>query len=611
VSAPRLGLRAALLLAGACLITYANGLTGAFTYDDKAIVRDNFRIRRADRVTELFTTEYFGGLPGTGSAYRPVLLLSYAVQWWIHGGAVIPFHAVNLALHVLVTLLLAGLLLRLDLPPPTALGAALLFAVHPIHVEAVTSIVGRGETLAAAFVLGSLRAGLDAATRGGRRGLRLALALLFAALADLTKESAAIAPALLLLLLAWEAEGGLAARARSALVRGWPYVAGAAAVLWGVLRVRRAVLGGVLRAATTGVFEVENPLAPLPPLGRAANACALFLRALALQFLPLRLSADESAWSIRPLAPREAAFWAAPILLAALAAWALVRLRARSPAALGFLFAGIAALPTSNLLFPTGTIFAERLSYLPSAGVCLMAASWITGVSRSLAEVPLWRRAFFAAVALSLGLRTFARNPVWASDEALFTDMVEVSPASAKAHYDFAYMSLAAGRTPAALEHYVQAIAIYPGYWDAWAGRGRVERTLGRLADSERSYAEALRLVPTYENGFFGVGLAREDRGDRAGAERAYRDGLRSNPQSLPLAYRLALLLSAEGRPAALYAWRRALSIEPGSLPARLGYADWLLGAGRRTEAVAEIREMLRRAPRYAPALERLGALQR
>ena len=610
MSAGRLRLSAALLLAGACVLAYANGLTGAFVYDDKAIVRDNPRIRSPHRVDEILTTQYFGGKRGTGTAYRPALLLSFAAQWWIHGADPFPFHVVNLLLHVLVTLLLARLLLRIDLPPPTALGAALLFAAHPIHAEAVTSIVGRGETQAAALVLGFLLLALRGIEGRGSRRLALVGALLLYLLANLTKESAAVAPALLFLLLAWRAEGGLWSRCSAALRRGAPIYVCAAAILAGVFRLRSLVLGGAIKASATGFFEVENPLAPLSPWARAANACSIFLRSLWRMAVPLRLSSDESAWSIRVLTPREVLFWAAPVLVAALVAAALWRLRDRSPAALGFLFLCVASLPTSNLLFPTGTIFAERLAYLPSAGFCLIAASWIVGRAPDLAVLPRWRAGALAAVALLLAARTLVRNPVWSSDEALFTNMVRVSPASAKAHYDFAYMSAELHRPEAALEHYARATQIYPGYWDAWAGKGRVERALGRLEESERSYAASLRLVPGYENGWFGVGLVREDRGDRAGAEDAYRQGLRHNPQSLPLAYRMALLYAAEKRPETLFAWRRALAIDPGSLPSRLGYADWFAAAGLREEAVAQVRETLRLAPRYKPAIEKLKQLE-
>ena len=273
-------------------------------------------------------------------------------------------------------------------------------------------------------------------------------------------------------------------------------------------------------------------------------------------------------------------------------------------AALGFLFLFFAALPTSNLLFPTGTIFAERLAYLPSAGLCLIAASWIVGGARDFGAVRRSRARLFVTVTLLLAARAVVRNPVWANDEALFTNLIRVSPDSAKAHYDFAYMSAENGNMRRALAHYSRAIEIYPAYWDAWAGRGRTERALGDAAASEKSYAESIRLAPYYENGYFGLGLAREDLGNTKGAQEAYSEGLRRNPRSLPLAYRLALLLSGEKRANAVHAWHRALAIDPGSLPARLGYAVWLRDAGRIGEAREQAREVLRRAPRHAAALK-------
>jgi tetratricopeptide (TPR) repeat protein len=581
VTRERLRLSWALLLVGACVLVYANGLTGTFTYDDKAIVRDNYRLRSPERLVEIITTQYFGGPRGTGTAYRPLLLLSFAGQWWIHGGDPVPFHVVNVLLHAAATLLLARLLLRLALPPPIAVGTALLFAVHPIHVEAVTSIVGRGETLAATLVLGYLLCALRFLDRpeGRKRWLSFAAALVLYLAANLTKESAAVAPALVFLLLAWSAEGGrgLAARLRSACSRGLVFYAGAALVLAAVFWMRAEVLGGALKSGQTGIFELENPLAPLPPAARAVNACAVFVRMLGRLAFPLRLSSDESAWSIRPLETADPVAWAAAGLLLLLGVAAVRGLRKRSLPALGFLFMAVAALPSSNVLFPTGTIFAERLAYQPSAGFCLVVASWVAGAAPTFDDLPRGRLAVLAASVLLFSMRTIARNRVWASDEALFANMLRVSPDSAKAHYDYAYMSAQIGEPRRALEHYRRATEIYPGYWDAWAGRGRMERELGDPMESLRAYQEALRILPAYENGYFGVGLAHEALGDTAAAERAYREGLRHNPRSLPLAYRLALILSADRRPAALFAWRRALAIEPRSAAAREGLRAWTL----------------------------------
>jgi protein O-mannosyl-transferase len=586
-SPDRLRLSWALLLLGACLLVYANGLTGAFTYDDKAIVRDNLRLRDPAQVADLFTTQYFGGPKGTGTAYRPVLLLSFAVQWWIHGGDPVPFHVVNVLLHATATLLLAVLLLRLRLRPPAAIGASLLFAVHPIHVEAVASVVGRGETLAAVFVLGCLLTAfryVDSESRRRRR-LFLATSLLLYLAANLTKESAAVAPALFFLLLAWTKPGTFLAKIRAALVRGGAFYAGAAVVLAAVFAIRAEVLGGALKSAHTGIFELENPLAPLPSLRRVLNASLLLLRMLGRLAFPLRLSSDESAWSIRLVGLDAPIGWAALILFAALAVASLRRfdISDRSVAALGFLFFGLAVLPTSNLLFPTGTIFAERLAYLPSAGFCLVVGYALAGETPAFGGLERSRLALLAAVMVVLGVRTIVRNPVWNSDEALFTNMVRVSPESAKAHYDYAYMSAQVGQPRRSLDHYVRAVEIYPNYWDAWSGRGRMERELGDAGASLRSYRESLRIVPGYENGYFGVGMAYEALGQSAEAEKAYREGLRHNPRSLPLAYRLARLLSEEGRPTALFAWRRALAIEPRSAASQEGLRQWELSApGRR-----------------------------
>ena len=117
----------AAVLIAACILTYANGLGGDFTYDDKAIVRDNPRIRSPGNVSQIFTTSYFGGPRGPGTVYRPVLLLSYAVQWWIHGRQAVAFHAVNVLLHAGATLLLGGALPAHRHPPRRGLrsGAAL------------------------------------------------------------------------------------------------------------------------------------------------------------------------------------------------------------------------------------------------------------------------------------------------------------------------------------------------------------------------------------------------------------------------------------------------------------------------------------------------------
>ena len=592
---------AAVLLLAACLVPFANGLGGDFTYDDKAIVRDNPRIRSIATLGQLFETSYFGGPRGTGTAYRPMLLASFAAEWWIHGGKALPFHAVNLLFHAAATLLLWRLLLRLDFGDSASLAAALLFAVHPIHVEAVTSLVGRGETQSAVLVLLFLHLSIRWWRRPERRGLVFFAALLCYAVALMTKESAAAAPVLAALCFLRLEEGSAGRRLGRAIVRGTPLFAGAAAVLAGFFGLREWVLGGFLHSGKVGIFEVENPLSALSPFPRVANAALVLLRYVGRVVFPLRLSADESAWSIRPVPATSLLALAAIVLLAAALLLALARPRA--PAAFGVLFFLAAILPASNLFFATGTIFAERVAYLPSAGLCLIAGAGLASTARSSGS----RHGLLAAAVVVLAARTAIRGMAWWSDERLFENSARVAPESSKNHYNLGYIRAEHARDAEALAAYARATAIYPKYWDAWAGKGKCERDLGMYDDARRSCEKSLEVLPSYENGFFGLGLVFEAEGRDREALATYRRGLGKNPESLPLVFRAATVASRLDDPAAGRWWRRALAAHAESLPTRYGYAQWLRASGNGEGFRVELWRILAAAPRDAGAL-RLAA---
>jgi tetratricopeptide (TPR) repeat protein len=592
------------LLVAACLLTYANALSGAFTYDDKAVVRDNLLIRSPGSAAQLFRTSYFGWPRGVGVNYRPVLMLSYAAQWWIHGGRVEAYHAVNVLLHAAVTVALWLLLRRLRVGDAAAFSGALLFAVHPVHVEAVTSVVGRGETLSALFVAGYLLSGL-AAAQGPGRLLPLAGALACYVLGSLTKESAVVAPALAFLTLLAAGEGKLPARIRFASSRGLWLYAGSAAALFGVLALRRAILGTALSGAG-GIYELENPLAPLPVLPRAWNAVLILVRYAGRIAFPLELTADESAWSFPIATGRSPLALVGVGLVAAAVLLALARFSRKTPAAFGTLFFGLAFLPASNLLFPIGTIFAERLAYLPSAGLCLVLGLAIAG-GGSLPDLARRRGVVLYAVAIAFAARAAVRSTVWRSDDALFASSIRTSPRSAKAWYNDALIAVDRGDPKRGLEHARRATEIYPNYWDAFAVKGHAERDLKLLAESESSYRRAVELNATYENGWYGLGMTREAGGDPAGAEDAFASGLDEVETSFPLAYHLARIRTALDRATVEEDWKRALGLSPGSVAARLGYAGWLSARGREADARRQWREALRRDPANLEALKRLA----
>jgi tetratricopeptide (TPR) repeat protein len=302
---------------------------------------------------------------------------------------------------------------------------------------------------------------------------------------------------------------------------------------------------------------------------------------------------------------------AAGLLLGALVVVSLVRLREGSPSpyALGTLFFLVAFLPTANVLYPIGTIFGERVAYLPSAGLCLALGALCAGDASSFGQLRRPAVVAAAVIATLFSVRTVIRNPAWWTDWSIFADSLRTAPESAKAHYNWAYVCAENERREEAHEHYARAAAIYGAYWDAWAGKGRMERELGRLSEAEASYGRALAAYPSYENGFFGLGLVYEQEDRLADAEALYRRGLAKNPASLPLAFRLACVLSDGEGPQAETdaAWKRALQLGPDSSATHAEYADWLLDMNRPAEAALEAHRALANVPGSPTALRVLA----
>lgn len=604
----RAGRRDVLLLLLASVLPYLNGLAGDFTYDDKVIVRDNPRLASPSTVGEILTTHYFGGGAETATNYRPAVLLTYAVQRWVHGNRPLPFHAVNVALHAAVTLLLFRWLLLLGFPRLPVLAASVLFAVLPIHVEAVTSIVGRGETLAALCVLASAFLWLRATGDGALRPVPYLLSLSAFTLGVFVKESAAVVPGVVLLGELFRGGSGDAPlhRLRRLLERRAGALAGLLAPLAVLFGVRRLVLGGFLTSGRAAIFDLENPLVSLEAPLRVVNAIGLLFRYAFLTFVPVGLSADHSARSLvlagGLLSPRAIL----PVLLAAALATLAVRLwRARPLVAFGLcLFAGT-FLPASNVPFPIGTVWGERLAYLPSAGLLLAFAGLLAPRARAVPRPSRvrWREAAVGLLAAGYAVGTAVRNRVWLDDAALFADTVAKAPRSAKARYNLAYHLWREKDAAGAVRELRTATEIFPRHYTAWSLLGRVARDEGRYADAVEAYAACLKVHSRYEGGLWGYAASLEDAGRRAESEAAWARASRVLPASSLIAQGRAGFFDRNSSPdRRLHEWRRAVITGLGAAPARLGLARALLSGGERQAAVEEARWALFASPGLSEA---------
>ncbi|HET6203970.1 MAG TPA: glycosyltransferase family 39 protein [Planctomycetota bacterium] len=484
LAAPR-ALPFLLLLASA--LPYLPLLGGELVGDGRALVQGHETLRTATRgaghFARLFAEDYWDGLAPASGLYRPVTTGLLGLVFTAAGERASVYRALAILFHGAVVLGAWRLARRL-LPPARAAAAAALFAVHPVHSEAVGDVANLGEmlaTLLSILVLERLLARKDGAPVGAP-ALDGALFLL----GLLAKESAAalllVAP-LALVLLPSSAPPRRILRALLPLLLAF----------LADLALRRAALGFLLpRYLPTN--RIENPLIFEPAAVRLPTAARVLVHGLGLLVLPWHLSADHSLEDFRlsrsPLEP--AVLGSAFVLAGMVVAGAL--LRRRSPgASLGFLGCLASFAPTSNLLFPAGTIFAERHLLLPSFFFAVATTALAPGSRRTARALV----AGFGALLFLFGARTAARSLEWRSAAAL-TEVTarRDSPRSVRLRYNLAAERRKAGDLPGARDELERALSIYPDFYQARTSLGLVLLSLDDLEGGVRELRRALREWP-------------------------------------------------------------------------------------------------------------------
>jgi Flp pilus assembly protein TadD len=213
-------------------------------------------------------------------------------------------------------------------------------------------------------------------------------------------------------------------------------------------------------------------------------------------------------------------------------------------------------LPTSSLVFPAGTVMAERLSYLPSVGGCLLAGQIVAAMLAALGA----RRGYRGLVAgiavvgilIPMAVRTVRRNPVWRDNDSLALHDVRVNPRSAKLQAGAGIVLHARGESARAETHYRRAIEIYPDYAQVHYNLGQLLRDRGEIEKAVEHLERASILSPNNPRPYKSLAplLERLDQRERALA--AYAAGVRLDPldQSLRFNYGRCLLVAGRAREA-------------------------------------------------------------
>ncbi len=600
-----------LLLIVVPALAYAASLGGDFLYDDVDLVEKNRFVRDLSSLPEIFTTSFRAGATSAeDSLYRPVTIASFAFNAAFGGGVNPgPFHAVNIALHIAVVLLLYSVLSRL-FEARLAFLASLLYSVHPAISEAVINISGRSELLGAMFGLLAWRVLLgDEELRRPARTLPLAAAA--ALLSGLSKESAVALPGLVLLGDLWrrtEPGASLISSVRSLDRAAMLRFGSLCGVMVIVLGMRMAVLGHLGLPASEIPFT-DNPAATAPALDRVTTALSVIGRYVVLSIVPLRLSGDYSYSQIPVLGPPGDVFailgglWLAAALVLPFVA------RARAAAfALGVFWGGL--FIASNLLVPVGTIMAERLLYVPMVGVALLAAFAIGAIRNERAVL-----AVLAIVVVAFAGRTAVRCGDWKDREAFWEANVQSAPRSVKSRFNrgnSAYeegqrMMQASNREKGvayledALADYEIATTTYPDFAKAWVNKGNALLMLERYDEAEPALRRAAEILPEEATPYVNLSelyltTGRVDEAVKALEDAAARIG--DHPKAGEVYWRLARTRSGAGDgKGSLEALDEALRLAPNDPAILIDGVRAHAMSGNRDRA----RELVRRALRVSP----------
>lgn len=583
----QLGLLVALVAAA----VYFNAISGAFVYDDNALVRMNASIRDPSNVGSFFATDLWSR-DGRGETnyFRPLARVIFVLVHGVAGDTPWAYRLVNLFLHALTSVLVLRLLFDLlrNRPPeeqpyiaPAALSGALIFAVHPVHVEAVAWISGIMDVASTAFALLAFELyRRSCGTARGRAQLAFGLAAFFLAL--LAKEPAVALP-LVIVLYELLGLGSPRAGLRPLLVRTAPWFA----VLGLYLGLRMAALGGL----------APHKRPDLPGFdGSLLIATDLFARYVRTSFVPIHLSLGHFA--VPPEAWISSRGFVASTVLLSTAALAWLTWRRHRPAFLGlavFVLTIAPALYLPGLRPQVSKLFAERFLYFPSVGWTVALTS---AICLATAHAGRGRRAVGVAVALT-GLTfagmTLRQNLVWRDEVSLWAKAVEDYPGDAMNYLNYGTALTAAGDSAAARRAFDRATVVDPDIVRFHLNQGTQLLKSGQPRQAILRFDQALALDPGSFEAVLGLANSCNAAGWYDLAAARYRAALALRPDSPAALTGFGILLSNLGRwDAAIEQFEAAIRAAPGD-PVLL--RNLATARDRRDEAARAAESRARAAP--------------
>jgi tetratricopeptide (TPR) repeat protein len=583
---------------------FVNALGSEFLWDDEYVIVENLHIRDPRRAMTCFGLGYWrelraprGPMLPTSRAYRPVAELSFALDYALWRLNPTGYHLTNVLLHIAACLLVYFFAYRIFGHSRPAALCALLFAAHPIHVEAVVWAKARAAPLALLLLLLSALLYLrwaDSLLAPRRAWLQLCAMGCFA-LALLSKASAVTLLALLALWVSCFLPRRLWPRALLALL---PLVGVAAGFF----------------ALDSCVPEGSGPALIFPPHRHVLIVIAtvgVYIRLLAL---PLGLCLDHDIGAVSSFLDPEvlrALAWEVALLVGMVVAF-----RRSKIAFFGLAWIAIGMVPLSNVVF-LGRPIGELRAYGPSVGLCILLALLAQNPSAT-ATAPrragMLRRFGLGACALLVlvyaGL-TVRRNVDWSDKLGLLHDTAAKNPRSWLAHRALGVEYAKRGRTREAIAHLGLAAALASSDVYSLDDLAHLHRNAGRHDEAITYYQRMLQFrdPEVLLRAHMGLGMTYVRMQQLREAASHFEAALRIDPRAVEARQNLGALYLLQGEyEKAVAELRRAMGQAPENAEVRHALGVAYEKSGARQQAVEQYREAVRLRPEYAEAWLAMGA---
>lgn len=502
-------------------LPYLNTLHNGFVYDDSSQVLSNPYIRNFHHLREIFTTtvwSYRGGREAATVYYRPLMTLLYLGCFQLAGAAAWLYHLASILFNAAAVVAVFLLTERMFGNRPLAFAAAAIFALHPIHSEAVAWVAAVTDLQVSFFYVLTFWLFLGLPQRNSRQAV-LAQAAMSASflLCLLSKESAVTLPLLAAIYEHFYRDDRLRIR--------WPEKLRRYGLLWVLL------LGYlVFHFYFLGMVKATRPMA----LQEAAFSVVGLVAQYLWKFLwPVRLCAfyvfPDDLLTLFKQVP------AGLLALGVLALLFRYLWRHARQVSFGLIWFLVTLAPVLNARWMPANVFSERYLYLPSVGLCWVLGWGCTRLFEAIRKPvrPTWRRAVATALAILGALSVFrivTRNRDWHDEVTFYRSTLAVSPDSVQMRNNLGQVYYNRGDYAAAEQEWLLAQKIAPNYPVLLDNLGLVYTQEQRYDEAVAVLLRCLRLVPTDPVAHVNLGEAYYQTGNLQLAEKELRTAVSLAP---------------------------------------------------------------------------------